>query len=46
MVEAVSNRDGKDEPRVDAAISFGRLPGLARTGAEAARTDADLISAA
>ncbi|HKC50834.1 MAG TPA: sigma-70 family RNA polymerase sigma factor [Myxococcota bacterium] len=31
---------------MDAAISFGRLPGLARTGAEAARTDADLISAA
>jgi RNA polymerase sigma-70 factor (ECF subfamily) len=46
MVEAVSNRDGKDKSRVDAAISFGRLPGLARTGAEAARSDADLISAA
>jgi RNA polymerase sigma-70 factor (ECF subfamily) len=46
MVEGVTNRDGKDKPRVDAAISFGRLPGLARTGVEAARSDAELISAA
>ena len=28
---------------MDAAISFGRLPGLARTGPEAARSDAELI---
>jgi RNA polymerase sigma-70 factor (ECF subfamily) len=43
MVEGVSNPDRKETPRVDAAISFGRLPGLARTGPEAARSDAELI---
>jgi len=31
---------------VDAAISFGRLPGLARTGPEAARSDIELIQLA
>jgi RNA polymerase sigma-70 factor (ECF subfamily) len=46
MVEAVNDRDRKDKSRVDAAISFGRLPGMARTGAEAGRSDAELISAA
>jgi RNA polymerase sigma-70 factor (ECF subfamily) len=46
MVEGVNNRDRKDESRVDAAVTFGRLPGLARTGAEAARSDAELIQAA
>jgi len=46
MVEVVSNRDRKEKPRVDAAVTFGRLPGLARTGSEAARSDADLIQAA
>ena len=46
MVEAVSNGDRKEKARVDAAVTFGRLPGLARTGAEAARSDADLIRAA
>lgn len=46
MVEGVNNRDRKDESRVDAAVTFGRLPGLARAGAEAARSDAELIQAA
>ncbi len=31
---------------MDAAISFGRLPGLARTGPEAARSDIELIQLA
>jgi RNA polymerase sigma-70 factor, ECF subfamily len=43
MVEVVSNRERKDESRVDAAVTFGRLPGFATTGPEAARSDAELI---
>src|SRR5882672_9528055 len=42
-VEAVGNQDRKEESRVDAVVTFGRLPGLAPTGPEAARTDAELI---
>jgi RNA polymerase sigma factor (sigma-70 family) len=33
----------KGRSRVDAVVTFGRLPGLAPTGPEAARTDAELI---
>jgi RNA polymerase sigma-70 factor (ECF subfamily) len=39
----VGNQDRKEESRVDAVVTFGRLPGLAPTGPEAARTDAELI---
>jgi len=42
----VNERDRKDQGRLDAAVTFGRLPGLARSGPEAALSDADLIRAA
>jgi RNA polymerase sigma-70 factor, ECF subfamily len=42
MVEAVGEPDRKDNPRVDAVTTLGRLPGLARTDS-ASQTDADLI---
>jgi len=42
MVEAVGEQDRKDNPRVDAVTTLGRLPGLARTD-NASHTDADLI---
>jgi len=45
MVEAVGEQDRKDNPRVDAVTTLGRLPGLARTD-NATQTDSDLIRGA
>ncbi len=42
MVEAVGEQDRKDNPRVDAVTTLGRLPGLARTD-NATQSDSDLI---
>ncbi|MBM4335799.1 MAG: sigma-70 family RNA polymerase sigma factor [Deltaproteobacteria bacterium] len=42
MVEAVGEQDRKDEPRVDAVTTLGRLPGMGRTES-VVRTDAELI---
>jgi len=42
MVEGVGEQDRKDEPRVDAVTTLGRLPGLARSDS-VSQTDADLI---
>lgn len=42
MVEAVGEQDPKDEPRVDAVTTLGRLPGMGRTES-VVRTDAELI---
>ena len=42
MVEAVGEQDPKDEPRVDAVTTLGRLPGMGRTES-VIRTDAELI---
>lgn len=42
MVEAVGEQDRKDDPRVDAVTTLGRLPGMGRAES-VARTDAELI---